>query len=47
MRSYGIDMKKYNAIVGIWIAAAVDNPQIATIPEKGVHDECNFIIPPQ
>ena len=45
LRSYGIDMKKYNAIVGIWIAAAVDNSQIATIPENGVHDECNFIVP--
>jgi hypothetical protein len=46
LRGYGIDMKKYNAIVGIWIAAAVDNPKLANIPYKhGVHDECNFIVP--
>ncbi|MEI7582306.1 MAG: hypothetical protein WCJ44_06505 [Runella sp.] len=46
LRSYGIDMKKYNAIVGTWIAAAVDNPRIANLPDKhGVHDECNFIVP--
>lgn len=46
LRSYGIDMKKYNAIVGIWIAVAVDNPKLANMPYKhGVHDECNFIVP--
>jgi len=46
LRSYGIDMKKYNAIVGIWIAAAVDNPKLANLPYKhGVHDECDFIVP--
>jgi len=46
LRGYGIDMQKYNAIIGIWIAAAVDNPSIANLPYKhGVHDECNFIVP--
>ncbi len=46
LRSYGIDMKKYSAIAGIWIAAAVDNQQLAPIPLRNpVHDECNFIVP--
>ena len=46
LRGYGIDMKKYNAIVGIWIAVAVDNSTLANLPYKhGVHDECNFIVP--
>ena len=39
-------MKKYNAIIGIWVAAAVDNPEIATVPGKlGPHNESNFIVP--
>ena len=45
LRSYGMDMKKYTAIVGVWIAAAVDNPLIATVPAKaGPHNESNFIV---
>lgn len=46
LRAYGIDMKKTHAIVGTWIAVALDNPQIATIPGKnGVHHEREFIVP--
>jgi len=46
LRSYGIDMKKYNAIVGIWLTVAIDNPKISDLPyQHGVHDECNFIVP--
>ena len=46
LRSYGIDMKKYTAILGIWIAMAVDNPTIASIPGRaGEHNESNFIVP--
>jgi hypothetical protein len=46
LRAYGIDMKKSHAIVGTWIAMAIDNPQIATIPGKnGVHSELEFIVP--
>lgn len=46
LRSYGIDMKKYTAIIGIWIALAVDNPAIATFPGRGgEHNESNFIVP--
>lgn len=45
-RSYGMDMQKYNAITGIWIAAAIDNPTIASIPLKngGKFYECGFIV---
>lgn len=45
-RSYGMDMQQYNAIAGIWIAAAVDNPSIASIPLKngGKYFECGFIV---
>jgi hypothetical protein len=46
LRSYGMDMKKYTAIIGVWIASAVDNPEIATIPGKsGSHNESDFIVP--
>ncbi len=46
LRAYGIDMKKTHAIVGTWIAVALDNPKIATIPGKnGVHHEREFIVP--
>ncbi len=46
LRSYGIDMKKYNAILGVWIAAAVNDPTIAGVPGiNGAHNESNFIIP--
>ena len=46
LRSYGMDMKKYTAIVGVFIATAVDDTLIATIPGKlGPHDESNFILP--
>ena len=45
LRSYGMDMKKYNAITGVWIAAAVDNPEIATVPGKsGVTYEYSMIV---
>lgn len=45
LRSYGMDMKKYTAIAGVWIAAAVDDPRIATVPAKeGPHNESNFIV---
>jgi hypothetical protein len=45
-RGYGMDMQKYNAITGIWIAAAIDNPKIASIPLKngGKFYECGFIV---
>jgi hypothetical protein len=41
-----MDMQKYNAITGIWIAAAIDNPTIASIPLKngGKFYECGFIV---
>lgn len=46
LRSYGMDMKKYNAIIGVWIAAAIDQPEIATVPGRsGAHNETNFIVP--
>ncbi len=46
LRAYGIDMKKSHAIVGTWIAMAINNPRIATIPGKnGVHLELEFIVP--
>lgn len=46
LRGYGMDMQKYNAIVGIWIAAAVDNEKIAFIPRKTgpKYFECSFIV---
>jgi hypothetical protein len=45
LRSYGIDMKKYTAVVGVWIAAAVNNVIVATVPAKnGPHNESNFIV---
>jgi len=34
LRSYGMDMKKYTAITGVWIAAAIDNPAIANVPGR-------------
>lgn len=47
LRGYGMDMQKYNAIVGIWIAAAVDDEKVASIPRKqgGKYFECSFIVP--
>ncbi len=46
LRSYGMDMKKYTAITGVWIAAAVDDPAVASIPAgSGSHDESDFIVP--
>ena len=46
LRAYGIDMKKTHAIVGTWIAVALNNPKIATIPgQNGVHHEREFIVP--
>jgi hypothetical protein len=43
--SYGIDMKKYTAIVGVWIALAVNDALVATLPAKnGPHNESNFIV---
>lgn len=45
LRSYGMDMKKYTANVGVWIAAAVDDPLIAAVPGKaGPHNESSFIV---
>ena len=46
LRAYGIDMKKSHAILGTWIAVAVDDPKIANIPGKnGTHHEREFIVP--
>jgi len=46
LRSYGIDMKKYTAITGVWITVAVDDSLIAMVPgSKGPHNETNFIVP--
>jgi hypothetical protein len=46
LRAYGIDIKKTHAIISTWIAVAIDNPQIATIPGKdGTHHEREFIVP--
>ena len=46
LRAYGIDMKKSHAIIGTWIAVALDNPKIAAIPGKdGTHHEREFIVP--
>lgn len=33
-RGYGMDMTKYFAITGIWIAVAANNPSLAPIPPK-------------
>lgn len=46
LRAYGIDMKKSHAIIGTWIAVALDQPKIANIPGKaGTHHEREFIVP--
>ncbi len=46
LRSYGIDMKKYTAITGVWITVAVDDSSIAMVPgSNGPHNETNFIVP--
>ncbi len=38
-RGYGMDMKKYVAITGIWIALALDNEKIAPLPRgKGAKE---------
>jgi hypothetical protein len=31
-RAYGMDMQKYNAIIGLWIAVALDNEKLSPIP---------------
>lgn len=33
-RAYGMDMQKYNAIFGLWIAIALDNEKLAPMPGK-------------
>jgi hypothetical protein len=38
-RAYGMDMQKYNAIIGLWIAVALDNEKLAPIP--GIKGEKN------
>lgn len=47
LRGYGMDMQKYNAIAGIWMAVAVDDEKVASIPRKqgGKYFECSFIVP--
>jgi hypothetical protein len=34
-RGYGMDMKHYYSIIGIWMAVAVDDEKLAPIPPKG------------
>lgn len=34
-RSYGMDMTRYNALLGLWIALVVDDPELAPWPASG------------
>ncbi len=39
VRAYGMDMTKYCALVGLWIALAIDDPALAPWPASGGHHQ--------
>ena len=46
-RAYGMDMQKYNAIIGLWMAVALDNEKLAPIPgiKGGKNGEMSNLTP--
>ena len=46
-RAYGMDMQKYNAIIGLWMAVALDNANLAPIPgiKGGKNGEMSNLTP--
>jgi hypothetical protein len=46
-RAYGMDMQQYNAIIGLWIAVALDDAKLASIPgiKGGKNGEMSNLAP--
>ncbi len=46
-RSYGMDMRRYNAIIGLWVGLAFNDPDLAPWPGKsgGKYGEVSNVVP--